>query len=103
MMNYELSFITGRPWVYEKHNRDHRRILRETREEIIELADEICLTRGFELIESLRLLLNENEGKWETVYDTPLVYVNMFLTRYDMHISDSFIPSYVYHDSKYSQ
>ena len=40
MMNYELSFITGRPWVYEKHNRDHRRILRETREEIIELADE---------------------------------------------------------------
>lgn len=85
-MLYELSFITGRPYLYQLRNKNNRRVLRGTLAEAIDLADEICLTRDFDLLDNLELLLTENEGKWETVYDTPIVYVNMFIGRYGMHI-----------------
>lgn len=86
MMKYELSFISEEPWRRATQKRNHRRVLRDTHEQIIDLADEICLTQGFDLLAHLSLLLNECDGAWEDIYDTPDVYVNMFLNRYKMHI-----------------
>ena len=87
MMLYELSFVTVRPYLYKTHNRNNRRVLRQTLEEALNLADEMCLAfHNFELLDNLSLLLNENDGAWKTVYDTPITYINMFLRRYNMHI-----------------
>lgn len=86
MMKYELSFISDEPWRYATQKRKHRRVLRDTREQIIDLADEICLTQGFDLLAHLSLLLSECDGVWKDVYEIPDVYINMFLRRYKMHI-----------------
>lgn len=86
MMLYELSFITGYP-ILSAPNPKNRRVYRETLSEVIDLADEICRTRDFDLLDHLSLLLAECDGLWETVYDTPITYVNMFIGRYKMHIS----------------
>lgn len=86
MMLYELSFITGYPTT-SAQNLKNRRVLRQTVGEVIDLADEICKTRDFNLLDHLSLLLAECDGQWDTVYDTPLTYINMFIGRYKMHIS----------------
>ena len=86
MMLYELSFFTDYPRC-SAPNPKNRRVLRETLGEVIDLADEICRTRDFDLLDHLSLLLAECDGLWETVYDTPITYVNLFIGRYKMHIN----------------
>ncbi len=86
MMLYELRFFPGYP-VLSDANQKNRRVLRETLSEVIDLADEICKTNDFDLLDHLSLLHTECDGQWETIYDTPLTYINMFIRRYKMHIS----------------